>query len=157
MVVCQENICRSPMVEALLKAMLLAQAVRGVRVSSAGVSVSCPGSRIDPRAQQVLASYGIDARGHRSRALTCKLAARQDYIFAVDRLTLQQLNQLTDQCPAGNAGQVGLLGAWLGQPALEIADPFYGNLAGFERVFNQAEQACQAIVAGLQTELNSRR
>lgn len=89
--VCTGNTCRSPMGEAIARH-LLARRSNGklTIVESAGTDAG-RGSPMSPEAVRALRSMGIEARAHRSRRLTRKVAARADVIFALTPGHLQSL------------------------------------------------------------------
>jgi protein-tyrosine phosphatase len=69
--VCTGNICRSPMAEYLLREAVADAGLEDrIEVESAGTTGWEAGSPIDPRAGQLLAGRGIDARGHRAWTTT---------------------------------------------------------------------------------------
>ncbi|KNH10008.1 Low molecular weight protein tyrosine phosphatase [Candidatus Burkholderia brachyanthoides] len=76
--VCTGNVCRSPMAMGLL-----AQALPGVLVSSAGVQAQ-NGTPIDPVAVSLLRDCGIDLGGHRSRSLDVAMPERVDLILVME-------------------------------------------------------------------------
>src|SRR5688500_14498534 len=67
LVVCTANICRSPMVEGLLRHRL-ADAVAEATIAAAGVRATEP--EVDPRAVSAISSFGPDLTGHCPRQLT---------------------------------------------------------------------------------------
>ncbi|WP_211254083.1 low molecular weight protein-tyrosine-phosphatase [Paraburkholderia nodosa] len=78
LVVCEGNICRSPMAAALL-----AREIAPVLVRSAGTK-ALVGHRADPVAVELMAARGVDIRGHRATQLESWLATKSDLILAMD-------------------------------------------------------------------------
>jgi protein-tyrosine phosphatase len=82
LVVCTGNICRSPMGEALLREHLRRRNF-DANVHSAG-TMHWGGPATD-HTVEVLHELGIDARAHRSRALSRKLVRHADLVLAMTR------------------------------------------------------------------------
>lgn len=81
--VCTGNICRSPMAEGILKAMLRARGAQGIRVSSAGTS-GLDGRGAEPFALGACRDRGIDLSGHRARSLDRELLRESDVIVCME-------------------------------------------------------------------------
>jgi protein-tyrosine phosphatase len=90
--VCTGNTCRSPMAEALCKAMLAQRLgcsidelpARGYWVASAGLA-AFPGDLPSPEAVDILREMGADLSMHRSRPLDVDLVAHADHLIAMTR------------------------------------------------------------------------
>jgi len=85
-VLCTANVCRSPMAAALL-APRLAELGVAARVRSAGML--CGGHPPHPEVISVMARYGIDVAGHRSRAACAADLARASLVLAMARDNLR--------------------------------------------------------------------
>ncbi|MDN7496472.1 low molecular weight protein-tyrosine-phosphatase [Burkholderia gladioli] len=79
LVVCEGNICRSPMAEAMLR-----QAVPGRRVTSAGLN-ALVGMPASPYAQEVMRMRGLDVSTHRAQQIGRCLCADADLILVMAR------------------------------------------------------------------------
>ncbi|WP_186190399.1 low molecular weight protein-tyrosine-phosphatase [Burkholderia gladioli] len=79
LVVCEGNICRSPMAEAMLR-----QAVPGRRVASAGLN-ALVGMPASPYAQEVMRMRGLDVSTHRAQQIGHCLCADADLILVMAR------------------------------------------------------------------------
>lgn len=133
LVVCMENICRSPMAEGFIRQALEAEGLADqVEVASAGVLVSMPGSKPDPRAVKISDAYGVGISAIRARKVTEADFESYQFIYAVDAAVLALLLQ---RCPETLQQKVALLSA----SGEDIADPYYGNQVGFERVAEQIQ------------------
>jgi protein-tyrosine-phosphatase len=84
LIVCTGNICRSPMAEGMLAALLPAEGLTGWTVQSRGLH-AVVGAPATDDAVRALAEIGVDIRAHRGRLLT-----RQDARSADLVLTLEQ-------------------------------------------------------------------
>lgn len=149
LMVCLGNICRSPTAEGVLRTKLQRAGLdRRVDVASAGTHGE-RGSVPDARAVAAAARRGYDLSRIRSRRLTDKDFERFDLVLAMD---LENLDHLMTQCPATHHDRLGLL-LELGAPSLglrEVPDPYYGAPAGFERVLDLIEPACDGLIDTLQ-------
>ena len=82
MFVCTGNTCRSPMAEAILRAMLKEKGIAGVRVSSSGVS-PVVGQPIAPNANAALEFLGYKPVKYRARQLQAGDVETQDLIVCM--------------------------------------------------------------------------
>jgi protein-tyrosine phosphatase len=132
LMVCSANICRSPMAAALLcKELKLRGLRRKVSVASAGTAALL-GHTVDRRAQLVCAREGIDLRKSWARQVTVDDFLHFDYILAMDQRTY---HWLLKYCPASHRDRISFLGSWAVRDQIEdIPDPYFGSLAGFEKV-----------------------
>ena len=76
--VCLANVCRSPMMERLLR-----QRLPWAMVESAGVS-ALKGSDMHPLSRQHLASRGVDPDGFEARQLSREMVGRADLVLTAD-------------------------------------------------------------------------
>ena len=85
LVVCTANICRSPMIERMLRHQLQERGVGdAVEVTSAGTWRHDP-EDMHPHSAAVLGEYGIDATGFRSRELLEHLVEASDLVLTAAR------------------------------------------------------------------------
>lgn len=154
---CTANVCRSPMAAALLARELAARG-GGARVRSAGTrrGIGSP----PPEVVTVMAGYGLDLTGHRSRAVTADDLVGADLIVAMTRehlrqavvigpqawprsFTIRELIRRGDLAGARRPGET--LSGWLARvhagrtrmallgasPRDDVADPIGGPLSGY--------------------------
>lgn len=145
LLVCMANICRSPMAEGIMRAELSRCGLASqVKVDSAGTHVGQPGSRPDRRAQQVCQEIGVDISRCRARQVVKADFENFDYLLALDE---DCLGWLKAYAGALCGQKILMLGAF---STLEgIPDPYYGNLAGFERVRGDIEDAVGEVIKSL--------
>lgn len=148
--VCLGNICRSPMAEGAMRA--AAQSARlALEVDSAGTGAWHAGNPPDTRAQATASRYGVDISGLRARQVVAADFARFDFIFALDRDNLTNLEALA---PRGSQGRVRLLMDCVsGREGQSVADPYYGAADGFEATWRDVSAAAEAIAARLVSKL----
>jgi len=140
---CMGNICRSPVVEAVVRAKL-AQAGLGVEVASAGTEDYHVGNRADPRAIASARAAGYDITGHRARQLDASDFERFDLLLAMDRVNLRAARAM---CSSGHADKLALFLAHAGRDGdLEVPDPYYGGAEDFRRVIELAEIGARGLI-----------
>lgn len=145
LLVCRGNICRSPMALAITARQLHeAQLAQHIRLSSAGTSAMPRSSRIDPRAADTLLRHGYTAPRTRTRSVAQKDFERFDLILAMDQENLDDLMAL---CPLEQQHKLQLFLHCASDVAeREVPDPYYGALAGFERVLALCEAGARGLV-----------
>ena len=127
--VCLGNICRSPLAEAALRRSA-EEAGLDVTVDSAGTGDWHLGHAPDVRAQAVAKRNGIDISGCRARLVTPDDFRAFDRIVALDA---QNLADLRTMAPTDATAQLSLLLDHVpGREGQAVADPYYGDDAGFD-------------------------
>ena len=144
--VCLGNICRSPLAEAALKA----EAARiglDVEVDSAGIGSWHAGEPPDPRARATAKRHGLDISDYRARKITRADFQRFDTIVALDHEVLAALKRMR---PANSTAEVSLLLDHVnGREGEEVADPYYGDEADFERVWTEVSEGARSLAKQL--------
>ena len=82
LVVCTGNICRSPMAEGFLRALLASRGVTGIEVRSAGTS-GWGGSAAVPESVEAAAELGADIAAHLARRVDREMLEEADLIVAM--------------------------------------------------------------------------
>lgn len=142
--VCLGNICRSPTAEAVFKARA-AKAGLTIESDSAGTATWHIGSRPDPRSQKAGEARGYSFAGLSAREVKIADFAAFDYILAMDRQNLQNLEML---CPPEHKSKLGLLLEFApDENVSEVPDPYYGGPDGFENVVDLIEAASDGLIA----------
>ncbi|WP_412529335.1 low molecular weight protein-tyrosine-phosphatase [Burkholderia lata] len=128
LVVCEGNLCRSPLAAALLAARL-----PQADVDSAGLAPP-PGRPADPLARDMARARGLALDGHAARAVTAAVCSRADLIFVMDR-TQQRMLETRHPFLRGRVFRLGEHArAADGLPAgLDIPDPYRGTRDDFVR------------------------
>jgi protein-tyrosine phosphatase len=149
LMVCHGNICRSPIAEGVLRAMLRkADLHRLVHVESAGTHGYHTGEPPDPRAIRIAASTGYDIAGQRARPVVQEDFRRFDWMLAMDA---DNLDWLLRHAPQAAQVRIEPLLAQA-RPALPerwVPDPYFGSEAGFERVIDLVQAGCSGWVQAL--------
>jgi len=143
LVVCTGNICRSPIAEAMLDAMLRARN-RSARVWSAGISAPL-GVPPDPNAKRASSELGFPlVPDKKSAVLTIIDVQIADLILVMEGF---QRHAISEMMPAAT-GKVFLLGHW---NKTEIDDPIGESREVFDRVATEIKLGCELWVPHLLT------
>lgn len=146
--VCLGNICRSPLAEAALRDEA-ARAGLLIVVDSAGTGDWHVGSPPDPRAQAVALRHGIDISAYRGRQVLAEDFRRFDHLFALDADNLRHLRRIR---PADGRASLRLLMDLVpGREGSDVADPYFGDVAGFDATWNDVTRAAKALVERLRS------
>ena len=157
LMVCTGNICRSPTAEGVLRHKLAEAGMADrVEVESAGTVDYHAGSPPDHRAQQSALRRGYDLSRQRARQLRPSDFERYDLLLAMDS---DHLDQMVDMCPGPLVGKIRLLMDYspTRPRGTSVPDPYYGAPAGFERVLDMVEEACDGLLKDLRDRLPNAR
>ena len=150
LMVCTGNICRSPTAEGVLRRKLADAGLDShVEVQSAGTVDYHAGSPPDHRAQQSALRRGYDLSRQRARQLKAEDFERFDLLVAMDA---DHVERMVEMCPGPLASRIRLLMDFSPRRrrGMGVPDPYYGAPAGFERVLDLIEEACDGLVKELQ-------
>jgi protein-tyrosine phosphatase len=126
--VCLGNICRSPLAEAAMRH-VLDSAGLAAHVDSAGTGDWHIGHPPDPRAIAEAARHGHDISAYQARQVCTADFQAFDHIIALDGSNLANLRALA---PANATARLSLLLDHVpGRAGQDVADPYYGDAAGF--------------------------
>ncbi len=155
LMICMGNICRSPTAEGVLRAKLEAAGLADrVELDSAGTHDYHVGRAPDRRAQRHALARGYDLSALRARQAEAADFERFDLLLAMDEQNLAGLRAI---CPPGREDRMRLLMSFATRhDAAEVPDPYSGGDAGFERVLDYIEDACDGVVASLGARLGLR-
>ncbi|MES5819172.1 low molecular weight protein-tyrosine-phosphatase [Streptomyces sp. RG80] len=154
--VCTGNICRSPMAESVFRARVAEAGLGGrVEVDSAGTGGWHEGDGADPRTVSVLEEHGYDS-AHRARQFQPSWFARLDLVIALDHGHLRALRRLAPT--PEDAAKVRLLRSY--DPSagadLDVPDPYYGGMDGFEECLEMVEAASEGLLAAVREDVEGR-
>ncbi|MFC5801230.1 low molecular weight protein-tyrosine-phosphatase [Streptomyces formicae] len=154
--VCTGNICRSPMAESVFRARVADAGLDGlVVVDSAGTGGWHEGDGADHRTVSVLRANGYES-AHVARQFRADWFGRLDLVIALDEGHLRELRRLA---PTGaDAAKVRLLRSY--DPAvrgdLDVPDPYYGGMDGFEECLEMVEAASEGLLAAVREVVEER-
>jgi protein-tyrosine phosphatase len=141
-VVCTGNICRSPIGHVVLEA-VLAEAGIDAEVTSFGTGSWHVGDPMDPRAAQVLTAAGYDATRHRAAHFNARHVGRHDLVLAMDG------GHYADLADLGAGNELRMFRDFDPDGPGDVADPYYGRLADFERVLEICERVATELAGRL--------
>ncbi len=145
--VCLGNICRSPLAEGALRT----EAARlglDLIVDSAGTGDWHAGEPPDERAIAVAHRNGVDISSLRARQVRPADFRRFTHVIALDHDNLAKLHKLA---PADATAEVSLLLDHVhGREGQAVADPWFGEAAGFEVTWAEVTAAARALARRLQ-------
>ena len=145
--VCLGNICRSPLAEGIMKSKVSGDHL----VDSAGTISMHQGSAPDRRSVSTAKEHGIDISMQKSRPITQKDLATFDLIYCMDKSNYRDvLNLCTNAIEKSKVKLI--LEASGNKDVLEVPDPYYGGIDGFEKVYQFLDQACEVLANQLKEE-----
>ena len=144
--VCLGNICRSPLAEGALRAEAARLGLEIV-VDSAGTGDWHAGEPPDRRAQAVARRNGVDISALRARQVRPADFRRFTHVIALDHDNLANLRKLAP--PDATAELSLLLDHVPGREGHAVADPWFGNEAGFGTTWAEVTAAAQGLAARL--------
>jgi protein-tyrosine phosphatase len=159
--VCSGNICRSPIAEVVLRALIEREGMSGdVDVDSAGTGDWHVGERADLRALHVLTGSGYDGDAHRARQFDPQWFQERDLVIALDRGHARALRSWAPDDVARD--KVRLLRSFDPDASddeadLDVADPYYDGPEEFRVVLRQVEAACEGLLDHVRQELAGAR
>lgn len=140
--VCLGNICRSTMAEGIFQSLANKPPYQGKvkKIDSCGTGAYHVGEGPDDRTMATLEEHGITDYVHRARKFNVKDLDNFDYVFAMDRNNLSDLQRMHKNKPEARA-KIMLFGEYSGTGKAEVVqDPWYGPLDGFETTYNQCSR-----------------
>ncbi|MFD7668257.1 low molecular weight protein-tyrosine-phosphatase [Streptomyces sp. NPDC059788] len=161
--VCTGNICRSPMAEVVFRARVEEAGLDAlVAVDSAGTGGWHEGDGADPRTVAVLRAAGYE-EDHTARQFRAEWFGALDLVIALDDGHVRALRRLAPS--AQDADKVRLLRSYDAALSaggashearahdLDVPDPYYGGMAGFEECLEMVEAASEGLLAAVRTAL----
>ena len=136
--VCLGNVCRSPFAERLAQARI----GDGRRASSAG-HYPVAGRRPPQEALASGRKFDVDLGSHRSRVLSAGMIEEADAVFVFDEANYRAV---VSESPDA-ASRTHFLSALSDDGSGEIADPFGGPPALYDRVYGEIAAAIDAACA----------
>jgi len=147
--VCLGNICRSPLAEGLFLQAVQAHGLQSRYVAdSAGTNSGHTGQQADLRTRANAASHGL-VLTHRARTFSEADFEHFDSIYVMDRANLTHVLALAHT--QAHRAKVALLRTHDPAPGDgQVPDPWFGDEAGFEAVYQLLRRATQGLLVHLQ-------
>lgn len=141
--ICHGNICRSTMAEFVMKDLAKkAGREKEFEIASAAISREEIGNDIHYGTKNVLHENGVPFESRRAVQMTQNDYRYYDLVVAMDKENLWGINRIIG---FDRDNKVRLLLSYAGQPAGEVADPWYtGN---FEATYEDVLQGCKGLLA----------
>ncbi|KAI1840747.1 hypothetical protein JX265_012968 [Neoarthrinium moseri] len=150
--VCLGNICRSTMAEGVFRSLAKQEPYREMigTVDSCGTGAYHAGDGPDDRTMSTLEGYGITDYTHAARKVRPSDFENFDYIFAMDRSNLSDLQRYKKSSAA--KAKVMLFGEYSGTGKSEVVqDPYYGGQQGFETAYQQCLRFSKNFLKDIQS------
>ncbi len=146
--VCTGNICRSPTAEGVFRHLVEAAGLGGaIEADSCGLIDYHVGEAPDRRARRAAQRRGVDLSGLRARKLERHDLEAFDLVLAMDDGHFETLSRL---CPPANRDRVRrFLDFAPGLGRRSVPDPYYGDAADHEAVYELIEAGAQALLAAI--------
>jgi protein-tyrosine phosphatase len=144
--VCLGNICRSPLAEAVFRAVVAEAGLEDrFRIDSAGTSGYHDGEPPDRRTTAVAAGRGVTVGG-RSRRITRDDAHTFQYLVVMDGDNRRAVRKLAES--SGSAAEVRLFREFDPEAdgELDVPDPYFGGEDGFEVVHDLVERSARGLL-----------
>ena len=145
--VCSGNICRSPLAQGISEHLLGTDyRHRAIEVESRGTTGYHVGEQVDPRMRETADRRGITL-SHRALQVSQQDFLDYDLILAMDKSNYRDLMRIA-RTPEFQA-KVRMFRDFDPQAEgdLEVPDPWYGGMNGFERVFEIVYRTCSRLIA----------
>lgn len=139
--VCLGNICRSPLAEGILRSKIDSSKIH---VDSAGTGGWHVGELPDERSIKVAKKNGIDITYQRGRKFSTYDFEQFDHIFVMDNSNYRDVVELANSEEERTKVQLILDELFPGEN-VDVPDPYYGGVQGFDNVFQMLEEACDKI------------
>ena len=140
--VCHGNICRSPMAEFILKALVKSRGLQdSFYIESAAVSDEEYGNPIYPPAKRCLSQHGVwFDPAKRARTVVPEDYDRFDRIICMDGSNLRWIRYIIPYDPQK---KIHLMMSYTGS-GRDVADPWYTG--DFEKAFQDILEGCEAML-----------
>ena len=151
--VCTGNICRSPTAEWVLKQKLTEQNLLDlVEVRSSGTQGHV-GWSADDRSEKYAKKRGYDLSKHRASRLCREDYNECDLLLALDS---GHLSYMRRQATTGQQAKLRLMCDYAAKSnGQDCPDPYYDRDEAFELVLDMVEDACDGLLATIQSALDS--
>ena len=140
LMVCLGNICRSPLAEGILQA----KPPKNYIVDRAGTASYHVGTAPDKRSVVTAKKFGVDISQQKCRQISTSDFETFDHIYVMDTSNYKNVVAIAPNEEAKRKVKV-ILNELHPNKNLEVPDPYYGDLHGFEHVYNLLDEVCEVI------------
>jgi len=145
--VCLGNICRSPMAEGIMKAIVNKYEL-DIFVDSAGTSNYHIGQPPDKRAIASAQKHNLDITNLKARQFEMRDFELFDFIFVMDSSNYSDVIAMAKNSSERNNVEM-ILNRVYPNANMSVPDPYFGGEQGFENVFVLLNNACEIIATSL--------
>ncbi|MBK7763904.1 MAG: low molecular weight phosphotyrosine protein phosphatase [Bacteroidetes bacterium] len=142
--VCLGNICRSPIAEGVLQKMVSDLNLAWV-IDSAGTESFHIGEHPHKYSQQVCKEHGIDISTQRARRFTSADMDKFDKIYVMASDVYEEVKEIAGAKFDGKKVDY-FLNEFYPLQNKTLKDPWYGDLSGYYKVYEEVEKTCDAII-----------
>jgi protein-tyrosine phosphatase len=152
--VCLGNICRSPLAEVVIKGAAQDQGLAQLfHFESAGTGDWHVGKGADVRSAATATQHGLSLAAHKAQRITRQNVPEWDVFVAMDNDNKRNLIAM-----GVNPEQVIMMRSFESEPEseksvpiLDVPDPYYGGVTGFEDAYQMLMQNADGLLQHLQT------
>ena len=149
--VCQGNIIRSPLAENLFRYLTEKQELsEKYQVSSAGTSAYHVGEAPDRRMRQVAAEHGFEYTG-RAKQFVLDDLNEYDLIVVMDKNNRRFIESMAQDEIHSKKIQMMREFDPQGSGDLDVPDPYYGGVEGFEETYQIVKRSCEGFLEHLES------
>ncbi|HRP88965.1 MAG TPA: low molecular weight protein-tyrosine-phosphatase [Edaphocola sp.] len=147
LMVCLGNICRSPMAEGIMKAMLKEKGLDW-EVASSGINGYHTGESPHPSSQKVCKQHGYDISSQRATRFASEDFEDYDKIYVMAADVYRDVIRLAPYNAAKEKVSFFLEDLYSGTQK-DVLDPWFGGDEGYLPVFKEIEAGCKSILENL--------
>jgi len=153
LLVCTDNLCRSPTAEEVLRQKAVKQGLADrLFVASAATHDFNAGESIDFHAQKHAMRRGYDLSSLTAKLLQPEDFERFDLILAMEESNLLLLRL---SCPPRFQHKLHYFTQYCSEPvSQDVPDPFYGQPDDFERVLDVIEDGCEGVLSAVKEKMD---
>lgn len=144
--VCTGNICRSSTAEAMLRHKLEGK-TQNYQIDSAGTHNYHVGNSSDHRAIKAASKRDIDMSDILASQIKASDFEEFDYLIAMDQ---GHLRLLKNTAPKQHQHKISLFLDHSDQSLINVPDPYYGDLKGFEEVLDILEAGMSGLISSVE-------
>lgn len=153
--VCQGNIIRSPLAENMFRHLARERGVgEKYQLDSAGTSAYHVGEPPDHRMRQVADNKGFEYTG-RAKQFWSANFDQFDLVIAMDKANQHYLEMKASS--GEQRSKIHLMREYdpEGKPGMDVPDPYYGGLDGFDVTFEIVKRSCHGLLEALESETST--
>jgi len=157
--VCLGNICRSPMAEIIMHHLIKANpnSLIDWHIDSCGTSNEHQGHNPDDRTIRVcrarLGEKGLPSPVHKARQLRTQDLVDFNFVLAMDEWNLKGIHKVKAYAASSGINaqaHISLLTTFDPEGTLQVEDPYYGGINGFESIYLQIERSLKNFIAQIE-------